>query len=82
MAPQLRPAHACWQWMNSMNKDQYYVDGLNPYSLTDKSYSYEKAHFIRTVQILGETLRIEINYDGGDDQYREWMQNLVALIQE
>lgn len=82
MAPQLRPAHACWQWMSSMTKDQYYVDGLNPYSLTDKSYSYEKAHFIRTVQILGETLRIEINYDGDDDQYREWMQHLVTLIQE
>ncbi len=60
--PFLRPAHACWQWFEAMEKDHYYVKGLNPYRLTDKDYSYKKQDFLPTVKVLSETIRVELNF--------------------
>lgn len=60
--PYLRPAHACWQWFEAMTKDHYFVDGLNPYRLSEKDYSYKKQDFLPTLKILSETVRIELNF--------------------
>jgi 8-amino-3,8-dideoxy-alpha-D-manno-octulosonate transaminase len=60
MSPTMRPAHASWQWVGAMASGDYYVKGLNPFSLTSKKYEYPKADFIQSIQILGSTLRIPI----------------------
>lgn len=60
--PYLRPAHACWRWFKGMTKDHYYVNGLNPYNLTNHEYIYKKQDYLTTIKLLGEVIRIELNF--------------------
>lgn len=60
--PYLRPAHACWQWFKGMTKDHYYVDALNPFKLSDQIYEYKKQDYLPTIKLLGEVIRVELNF--------------------
>lgn len=80
LPPHFKPAHACWQWMQGMSKKDYYVPGLNPYRLTDREYSYEKAQFLPTVMILGQCLKIVLNLDISLDEEQQLIDKVVAII--
>lgn len=76
---QFKPAHACWQWMESMSKRDYFVPGLNPYRLTDKEYRYDKAQFLPTVMTLGQCLKIIIDLDISLDEEQEKISKVIQL---
>lgn len=65
--PYLRPAHACWNWFKAMSPDHYFVEGLNPYRLTNDKYIYKKEDHLNTFQLLSECIRVEINPFDLDD---------------
>ncbi len=77
--PYLRPAHACWQWFEAMKEGAYFVEGLNPYNLSDQTYSYTKQDFLSTLEILGGCLRLELNFLG-DQERVELCKELLKKI--
>lgn len=80
LPPHFKPAHACWQWMQAMSEKDYYVPGLNPYRLTDKKYSYDKAQFIPSVMILGQCLKIVFDLDLSDAEEAKRIEQVIAVI--
>lgn len=80
LPPHFKPAHACWQWMQAMTDKDYYVPGLNPYRLTDKKYSYEKAQFIPSVMILGQCLKIVFDLGQSDADEAKRIEQVIAVI--
>ena len=82
MSPTMRPAHASWQWVQGMSESDYYVQGLNPYKLTDKKYSYPKAEYLQSIQILGSTLRIPIPdlLECNDESYEEFCAQTIGVL--
>jgi dTDP-4-amino-4,6-dideoxygalactose transaminase len=79
--PYLRPAHACWQWFEAMQRGAYFVEGLNPYNLTDQTYSYTKQEFLPTLEILGGCLRLELNFLGDEERIQS-CKDLLKKIAE
>lgn len=65
--PYLRPAHACWSWFTGMNENNYFVQGLNPFLLSENKYEYKKQDYLPTLKVLSETIRIELNPFDNED---------------
>ncbi|MCR9206374.1 MAG: aminotransferase class I/II-fold pyridoxal phosphate-dependent enzyme [Halobacteriovoraceae bacterium] len=79
MPPHLRPAHACWQWFGEMNDQDYFVKKLNPFLNSSKKYSYQKSDYIRTVQLLSETCRLELEIDSSLDEFKKKAEEVVRI---
>ncbi len=80
LPPHFKPAHACWQWMNAMSKKDYYVQGLNPYRLSDKEYKYEKAQFVTSVMIIGQCLKIVFDLNNSIDEEEQRIKEVISII--
>jgi 8-amino-3,8-dideoxy-alpha-D-manno-octulosonate transaminase len=82
MSPTMRPAHASWQWVQGMSEADYYVKGLNPYVLSKKKYSYPKADFVQSIQILGSTLRIPVPGPSKctDSEFLEYCEKIGLIL--
>ena len=78
LPPHFKPAHACWQWVQAMSKKDYFVPGLNPYKLTDREYSYEKAKYLPTVMILGQCLKVVFDLKTSKEEEQERIKNVLS----
>ncbi|MGZ3691273.1 MAG: aminotransferase class I/II-fold pyridoxal phosphate-dependent enzyme [Pseudobdellovibrio sp.] len=67
----LRPAHASWKWSHLFGKQAHLQDGQNPFLKSDVTVKYDTALFVRSVDILNRTLRMEINIEAGLEETKE-----------
>jgi len=80
LSPTMRPAHACWQWFENMNEQDYWVPALNPYRLTDKKYEYVKSDYLQSVTILANTVRIIVPYDLDEEGFKAYLLTLKETL--
>ncbi|OUR93669.1 hypothetical protein A9Q84_19580 [Halobacteriovorax marinus] len=77
----LRNAHCVWKWKDMLGAGASSDDRLNPFLNTDKKYSYSKAFFLDSLDILMSTLKIDIDVTKDIDEVRS-MARSVALLCE
>ena len=78
--PFIRRAHLAWQWMDVLGDRSELDNRRNPYSLTEKTYSYKKSDFAKSLAVIMNILilDIDINLSLEDTQYLADKINLVT----
>jgi radical SAM protein with 4Fe4S-binding SPASM domain len=59
--PFIRRAHLAWQWMDILGGKSELNQRRNPYMLTDKSYSYKKSDFAKSLAVIMNILILDID---------------------
>ncbi|HUP58417.1 MAG TPA: aminotransferase class I/II-fold pyridoxal phosphate-dependent enzyme [Bdellovibrionota bacterium] len=75
-----RPAHACWKWTNLLGENATYPGGRNPYSMTDRKYSYHTAQYLDSIGILMRTLKMDIDLNQDPDVTAVWAERVAREL--
>lgn len=59
--PFLRRAHVAWQWLDILGDNSEIDTRRNPYKFTDNKYSYNKEDFKKSIQVIMNTLILDID---------------------
>lgn len=58
-----RPAHASWKWSQLLGERAHIQKELNPYLNSDKVYDYNLSYFLKSVEILTRTVKMDLAFD-------------------
>lgn len=78
----LRNAHCVWKWKDMLGAGASHDDRLNPYLNTDKKYSYSKAFYLDSLDILMSTLKIDIDITKDLDEIKSMAKSVSILCEK
>ncbi|MEQ1723750.1 MAG: aminotransferase class I/II-fold pyridoxal phosphate-dependent enzyme [Pseudobdellovibrio sp.] len=58
-----RPAHASWKWSQLLGEKAHIQKEYNPYLNTQKKYDYNLSNYLKSVEILTRTVKMDLNLD-------------------
>lgn len=76
----MRPAHTAWKWGDFLTESASYSNETNPLRELPKS-KYHKINFLSSMQILGSTLKIDIDPTMSLDQTNEMAIKLKTYLE-
>lgn len=78
----IRPAHACWQWIDMLKHQRFTKPHLNPftYSARDPKKIYHPIHFTPTVEILSTSLKIMTPYFETAESRNLWLEHFSKKL--
>lgn len=58
-----RPAHASWKWSQLLGERAHIQKEYNPYLNSKKSYDYNLSNYLKSVEILTRTVKMDLSLD-------------------
>jgi dTDP-4-amino-4,6-dideoxygalactose transaminase len=58
-----RPAHAIWKWSQLLGERSHIQKEHNPYLNTEKKYDYSLSNYLKSVEILTRTVKMDLALD-------------------
>lgn len=58
-----RPAHASWKWSQLLGKRSHIQKEYNPYLNTQKNYDYNLSNYLKSVEILTRTVKMDLSLE-------------------